>query len=96
LLAFFAGAGACAGVAGELLAAGLDGMDDLVEAGVDGAAAGAELVALASSEDFLRWLFFGAALSDPAEAAVASPVETSVFFLRLLVGVPASELGLAV
>lgn len=69
LLAFFAGAGAGAGAAG-VLAAGLDGIDDLLDAGVAGAGAGAELAAPVSSEDFFLRLFFGAAVSDPDAAAV--------------------------
>lgn len=61
----FAGSGALAGGA---LAAGLAGIEDLLEAGVAGAAAGAGAVALVSSADFFLRLFFGVAASVLAAA----------------------------
>src|SRR5882672_4522401 len=68
LLVFFAGAGALAAGA---LAAGLDGIDALLDAGVAGAAAGAEPTVLASSADFFFRLFLGVAVASELDAAAA-------------------------
>ncbi len=68
LLAFFAGAGA---LAAEALAAGLAGIDDLLDAAVAGAAAGAEPAALVSSAGFFLRLFLGVAVASELDAAAA-------------------------
>jgi len=94
LLAFFAGAGAGAGAAG-VLAAGLDGIDDLPDAGFAGVDRAAELAAVVSSDDFFWWLFLGVEVSE-SEAAVVCSLEASALFLRLFLGVPESVLALAV
>src|SRR5215470_11023111 len=80
LLAFFAGAGAGAGAAG-VLAAGLDGIDDLPDAGFAGVDRAAELAAVVSSDDFFWWLFLGVEVSE-SEAAVVCSLEASALFLR--------------